>query len=63
MPPVTVIPTCADLDRFIPHTLTERNEHEKKFVLGYIGSVGTFYLFDEVISCFIQLLIINPNSK
>ena len=52
MPILTVIPTCADLSRFSP------TFHEKSFnpfVLGYVGTVGTWYLFDEAVACFTQL--------
>lgn len=66
MPPVTVIPTCADLERFIP-VKTKRAE----FVLGYVGSAGTWYLFDAVVEAFrllrrrkpeARLLVINRNE-
>ncbi len=60
MPPVTVIPTCADLRRFAP-MLSERSS--KCFVLGYVGTVGTWYLFDETVACFAQLLKIRPNAR
>lgn len=33
------------------------------FVLGYVGSAGTWYLFDEVAACFAQLLRIQPNAR
>lgn len=60
MPPVTVIPTCADLTRFVPLP------HERRgsgFVLGYVGSAGTWYLFDEVAACFAQLLRMRPDAR
>jgi glycosyltransferase involved in cell wall biosynthesis len=57
MPNITIIPTCADLNLFRP---IKRNSNVTGFVLGYVGSVGTWYLFDEVVSCFIQLLHIKP---
>jgi glycosyltransferase involved in cell wall biosynthesis len=60
MPPVTVIPTCADLVRFKPLPL---GINGKGFVLGYVGSAGTWYLFDEVLACFLQLLLILPNAR
>ena len=60
MPPVTVIPTCADLTRFTP-TLRERDGGG--FVLGYVGSAGTWYLFDAVASCFSQLLRMQPDAQ
>ncbi|MEO7277584.1 MAG: glycosyltransferase [Sphingomicrobium sp.] len=48
MPPVTVIPTCADLDRFKLQSAPKPDP----FVLGYVGSVGTWYLLDEMLTCF-----------
>lgn len=59
MPPMTVIPTCADLKRFHPAD-AERGEG---FVLGYVGSAGTWYLFDAVAHCFLQLLKLRPEAK
>jgi glycosyltransferase involved in cell wall biosynthesis len=60
MPPVTIIPTCADLARFTP---MHRESDSDGFVLGYVGSAGTWYLFDAVASCFAQLLRIQPNAR
>jgi glycosyltransferase involved in cell wall biosynthesis len=60
MPPVTVIPTCADLTRFKPMA---NKQHTSAFVLGYVGSAGTWYLFDETASCFAQLLHLRPAAR
>ena len=60
MPPVTVIPTCADLARFKP---IPRDSKSAGFVLGYVGSAGTWYLFDEVVACFAQLLRLRPDAR
>lgn len=60
MPPVTVIPTCADLARFTP---APREQAHGGFVLGYVGSAGTWYLFDEVAACFAQLLRMRPDAR
>ena len=60
LPPLTVIPTCADLNRFKPVS------HEFKpppFVLGYVGTVGTWYLFDEVVACVAILLRMKPEAQ
>lgn len=59
MPPVTVIPTCADLDKFAPGDASCKGE----FVLGYVGSVGTWNLFPEVIKLFKQLFELLPEAK
>jgi glycosyltransferase involved in cell wall biosynthesis len=60
MPPVTVIPTCADLARFKPMA---NKQDTSAFVLGYVGSAGTWYLFDEVATCFAQLLRLRPDAR
>ncbi len=60
MPRVTVIPTCADLSCFTP---LPRKHLNTGFVLGYVGSVGTWYMFDEVASCFAQLLHMQPDAR
>lgn len=60
MPPVTVIPTCADLARFKPAFKAAKHNG---FVLGYVGSAGTWYLFDEVVACFAELLSHRPDAR
>jgi glycosyltransferase involved in cell wall biosynthesis len=50
-PPITVIPTCADLDRFRVQAPLSTDP----FVLGYVGSVGTWYLLDDMLRCFVLL--------
>lgn len=50
VPPMTVIPTCADLERFRP--LPRPDGGDRRFTLGYVGSAGTWYLFDEVVAVF-----------
>lgn len=54
-----VIPTCTNTELFKPR---EKDINEQ-FTLGYVGSVGTWYMFDEVIECFKHLLEIKPNSQ
>lgn len=60
MPPMTVIPTCADLNRFKPMPYERLGAG---FVLGYVGSAGTWYLFDDVVACFAQLLRLQPDAR
>ncbi|RDE51171.1 MAG: glycosyltransferase [Candidatus Accumulibacter meliphilus] len=60
MPPVTVIPTCADLSRFC---IQAKPDHEHGFVLGYVGSAGTWYQFDAVVACFVALLKQRPQAR
>jgi glycosyltransferase involved in cell wall biosynthesis len=67
MPPISVIPTCADLDRFRPQG---NGEHEA-FTFGYVGSIGTWYLFDQIVTFYqalrqqrgnARLLVVNRNE-
>lgn len=58
--PVTVIPTCTDLLRFKP---VEGYARSGPFVLGYVGTVGTWYMFKEVALTFAILLRIQPNAR
>ncbi len=68
MPPMSVITTCADLDRFAP---LQASPTPGPFTLGYVGSLGTWYLLDELMACFklvveyepdAQMLVINRNE-
>lgn len=54
-----MIPTCVDLDLF---TL-DSHEYGDEFVMGYVGSVGTWYLFDDVLDCFELLKEQKPSAK
>jgi len=60
MPPVTVIPTCADLSRFQP---LPRIQAADGFVLGYVGSAGTWYLFEQTLACFKSLRQMRPDAR
>jgi glycosyltransferase involved in cell wall biosynthesis len=60
MPPVSVIPTCADLTRFKPMRSKPTNGG---LVVGYVGTVGTWYLFDEVARCFALILTLRPDAR
>jgi glycosyltransferase involved in cell wall biosynthesis len=58
-PPIAVIPTCADLDRFTVQDPPAR----APFVLGYVGSVGTWYLLDEMLAFFLRLRSQEPGAR
>ena len=59
LPPIAIIPTCADLDLFRPPEPGPAHP----FVLGYVGSIGTWYLFDEVLILFRLLLERRPDAR
>ncbi len=76
---IAVIPTCANLQLFrptprstpwsTPSPSPEQDERqqalraERPFTLAYVGSVGTWYLFDPVLESFRQLLALEPNAR
>lgn len=57
--PITVIPTCADLSRFRPPA----ERADDSFLFGYVGSVGTWYLFEETLLFFRALLRRRPDAR
>ena len=61
---ITVIPTCADLDLFNPKTVSvddsnalrdELGIQKEDFVLLYLGSLGTWYLLEEMLDFYEEL--------
>ena len=70
--PVKVIPCCADLDHFHPSQIdkslqldlkTRFGLNEDDFVITYLGSIGTWYLLDEMLDFFKILAEKRANSK
>ncbi len=58
------ITTCADLDLFTLDSIsTDRKQSKPSFILGYVGSVGVWYLFDETLECFKLLKQMIPEAK
>lgn len=69
---ISVIPCCADVETFDPdkipvieqQKLRQRlNLGENDFVVGYLGSIGTWYLLDEMIRFFFLLKKEIPHAK
>ena len=60
VPVFTVIPTCTDLERFKPSI---NKPSASPFVLGYVGTVGTWYLFEEVALAFRILMHLKPDAR
>ena len=54
-----MIPTCVDTELFTP----QPERRGERFTLGYVGSVGTWYRFDDVLECFELLLEIRPDAE
>lgn len=68
---IHVIPCCADLEKFNPQKINlekknafkiELDLNESDFVLGYVGSIGTWYMLDEMLGFFKVLLKSKPNA-
>jgi glycosyltransferase involved in cell wall biosynthesis len=62
---IQVIPTCANLKIFKPSFAHEESNSNdsNNFLLGYVGSVGTFYLFDQVLKSFKTLRKYKKNAR
>lgn len=58
-PPITIIPTCADLSRFRRRS----GPRDRPFTLGFVGAAGTWSLFDQVLVCFEMLLDERPDAR
>lgn len=57
--PISVIPTCVDLERFRP--IGRRRTGD--FILGYVGSFGTWYMLDETVELFAALRESEPSAR
>ena len=66
--PLTVIPTCVDNKRFPPKDETQRDITRKelgisdKTVIVYSGSLGTWYMFEEMVEFFKTINGLNKNT-
>ncbi len=69
---ITVIPCCTDLDLFSERGFEEKTKSffkdkygitNEDFVISYSGSVGTWYLIDEMLLFFSRLKTHKQNSK
>jgi glycosyltransferase involved in cell wall biosynthesis len=70
--PIQVIPCCADLNHFnrsnvdetrVKQWQKELQINDDDFVISYLGSLGTWYMGDEMFQFFKRLLIHNPKAK
>jgi len=71
-PKIKVIPCCVDLELFNPNTINIQNQSELKkkigvadgdFILGYVGSIGTWYMLPEMLDYFNVLKKHQKNAK
>lgn len=68
-PPITVIPCCVDFDHFTPAGEPRRAAAREALgiapgrrVAAYLGSVGTWYMLDEMLDCFRVQLEREPDA-
>ena len=70
--PIQVIPCCADLNLFSENNIDKQLISELRnrlgikpddFVVSYLGSIGTWYMLDEMLDFFKRLLIRKPTAK
>ncbi|MCW3102506.1 MAG: hypothetical protein JWO09_946 [Bacteroidetes bacterium] len=70
--PVEVIPCCADLDLFSAKSVDPAQQQslrarfgigENELVISYLGSIGTWYMLDEMLDFFKCLLAKKTNAK
>lgn len=70
--PITVVPCCVDLDLFNPDALDKiKLENYRQnlglqpgdFVVSYLGSIGSWYMLDEMLDLFKVLLQKSPQAK
>ena len=58
-----VIPTCTNLAHFIPLPAARESRDSAAPVMGYLGSAGSWYLFDDVLRTYRILLRRNPTAR
>ena len=59
--PVVMIPTCVDMNRFVPQETRSRNGDPLH--LAYVGSVGTWYMLKEMADFFLVFQETVPNAR
>ena len=71
-PKIQIIPCCVDLELFNPESIDQSSKNNLKsklglknedYVIGYVGSIGTWYMLSEMIDYFKVLKIKNPFAK
>lgn len=64
-PRFEVIPTCTNMELFFPRGpgAPEQGEDGLPFTLGYVGSLGPWYLFDLMVECFGILRELRPDAR
>jgi glycosyltransferase involved in cell wall biosynthesis len=63
IPYFEVIATCTDLDLFRPKVEASNVNRKKNFTIGYVGSVGVWYLFEETLEYYKLIKEIVPDAR
>lgn len=58
--PISVIPTCADLDLFVPGDAAPA---ARPLTIGYVGQTGTWYMLDEMLAFFAAVRRLRPDAR
>ncbi len=65
--PITIIPCCTDEQLFnskkVKDIRSKLNISSNEFVISYLGSIGTWYMLDEMLDFFKVILKTIPNAK
>ena len=65
--PIRVIPCCTDEELFKVENVSSKREeldiNKDDFILSYVGSIGTWYMLDEMLEFFKVLIENKPNVK
>ncbi len=68
---IDVIPCCTDLEFFDPSKILVKDQDKLKselkiktenYILGYVGSIGTWYMLSEMLDFFKSFLLKNPSA-
>jgi glycosyltransferase involved in cell wall biosynthesis len=69
---IKVVPCCVDAHDFNPETIKEEEQKKAKnqlgisdtdFLVGYLGSIGSWYLLEEMLDFFVQLKKKNGHAR
>ncbi len=64
IPQFKVITTCTDLELFKPRTYIDKIQNQAhSLTIGYVGSVGTWYLFEEALDYFKLIKEVVPDAR
>lgn len=68
---ITVVPCCADTEHFSPQNGAAKSEHlraelgiaSQDVILSYLGSIGTWYMLDEMLDFFVEFRKAYPCAR